>query len=234
MQGFKPLPHDEHIKIAKNGPYLVYGGIPVNIETISSNVEGGSWEWKRGRSIEVKEQYALCRCGASANKPFCDGTHQKIGFDGTETAPRRPFDEQATTLDGPQMVLSDVEALCAYARFCDNAGSIWNLIEHTGNAGVRSTVAHEASHCPSGRLVVRDKQTGKAIEPESKPSIGLVEDPAEACSGPLWARGGIRVEAADGSSYEIRNRVTLCRCGASQNKPFCDGQHAAVKFTDGL
>jgi CDGSH-type Zn-finger protein len=228
------LPHDRHIAIAKDGPYLVYGSIPVNIETITSNAEGASWEWKPGRSIEVKEQYALCRCGASADKPFCDGSHQKIGFDGTETATHQPFDEQATTLDGPQMVLSDAEALCAFARFCDNAGTIWNLIEQTENADARNIVAHEAGHCPSGRLVVRDKQTGKVIEPEFQPSIGLIEDPAEACSGPLWARGGIRVQAADGNSYEIRNRVTLCRCGASQNKPFCDGEHAAIKFTDGL
>jgi CDGSH-type Zn-finger protein len=228
------MTHDSHIAIAKDGPYLVYGSIPITIETITSNAEGSSWEWERGRTIEAKERYALCRCGASANKPFCDGTHQKIGFDGTETATHQPFDEQATTFDGPQMALIDAESLCAVARFCDNAGSIWNLIEQTGNADARNMVVHEASHCPSGRLVVRDKQSGKAIEPEFQPSIGLIEDPAEACSGPLWVRGRIRVQAADGSFYEVRNRVTLCRCGASQNKPFCDGQHMAMKFTDGL
>jgi CDGSH-type Zn-finger protein len=59
-----------------------------------------------------------------------------------------------------------------------------------------------------------------------------VEDPAEGVSGPLWLRGGIPVFAADGFAYEVRNRVTLCRCGASKNKPFCDGSHAAIKFTD--
>jgi CDGSH-type Zn-finger protein len=50
----------------------------------------------------------------------------------------------------------------------------------------------------------------------------------------LWVRGGIRVEAADGTSYEVRNRVTLCRCGASQNKEFCDGKRASIGLTDGL
>ena len=60
------------------------------------------------------------------------------------------------------------------------------------------------------------------------------QDPAEGVSGGLWVRGGITVESADGFRYETRNRVTLCRCGASRNKPFCDGSHAEVRFTDGL
>jgi len=89
-------------------------------------------------------------------------------------------------------------------------------------------------HCPSGRLVLRDKKTHRAEEPELPPSIGLVEDPAIGCSGPLWVRGGVRVESADGKGYETRNRVTLCRCGASTNMPFCNGSHASIKFHDGL
>jgi CDGSH-type Zn-finger protein len=52
------------------------------------------------------------------------------------------------------------------------------------------------------------------------------------CAGPLWLRGGVQVIGADGFHYELRNRVTLCRCGASQNKPFCDGTHASIKFQD--
>jgi CDGSH-type Zn-finger protein len=61
-------------------------------------------------------------------------------------------------------------------------------------------------------------------------TIGLIEDPAEHCSGPIWLRGGIAVVSADGFEYEVRNRMTLCRCGASKNKPFCDGAHASIKF----
>jgi hypothetical protein len=73
--------------------------------------------------------------------------------------------------------------------------------------------------------VVWDKKTGKAIEPEFERSIGLVEDPKIGISGPIWVRGGIPVESADGNIYEIRNRVTLCRCGKSSNKPFCDSSY---------
>ena len=72
------------------------------------------------------------------------------------------------------------------------------------------------------------------IEPELPQSIGVVEDPALGCSGPLWVRGGITVESENGIPYESRNRVTLCRCGASSNMPFCNGSHASIRFRDGL
>jgi hypothetical protein len=82
--------------------------------------------------------------------------------------------------------------------------------------------------------VLRDKRTGQTVEPNLPQSIGVVEDPSKQCSGPLWIRGGIPVESASGERYETRNRVTLCRCGQSSNKPFCDGTHAATGFDDGL
>jgi hypothetical protein len=62
--------------------------------------------------------------------------------------------------------------------------------------------------------------------------IGLIEDPEQQCSGPLWMQGGIPIVAADGFEYEVCNRVALDRCGASKNKPFCDGTHAATKSRD--
>jgi len=77
---------------------------------------------------------------------------------------------------------------------------------------------------PSGRLVAWDKE-GEAIEPPFEPAIVLVSDPQEGVRGSIWVRGGISVEAADGEVYEIRNRITLCRCGLSANKPFCDSSH---------
>ena len=142
--------------------------------------------------------------------------------------------EAAKAIVGPAMTLTDVESLCAFARFCDPNSQVWSLVEETDNAKARSDFVRQTCDCPSGRLVAWDNATGEAIEPHYEPSIGLVEDPAQYCSGPLWLRGGIAVIGADGFRYEIRNRVTLCRCGASSNKPFCDGAHAAIKFRDGL
>ncbi|AIC15892.1 CDGSH iron-sulfur domain-containing protein [Nitrososphaera viennensis] len=226
---------EKKIIVSKNGPYLVSGGIPLSIQTITPNKEGFSWDWTEGRSFDTQSsEYALCRCGQSKNKPFCDGTHEKIGFEGKETATRRPYVRQAKKYDGPTMVLSDAENLCAFARFCDPAGQIWNLIEQADNPAARELVIREANHCPAGRLVVHDKKTGKEIEHKLPPSIGVVEDPALGCSGPLWIRGGIPIESHDGKRYEVRNRVTLCRCGASSNMPFCNGSHASIRFRDGL
>jgi hypothetical protein len=82
------------------------------------------------------------------------------------------------------------------------------------------------------RLVAWDNASGKAVEPEFEASAMLIEDPEKGCSGPLWLRGGVQVIGADGFADEVRNRVTLCRCGASRNKPFCDGSHASIGFSD--
>ena len=215
------------IEILKDGPYLVSGGLPLSEQHTVTNEEGESLDYREGKKYPAPAQYALCRCGQSGNKPFCDATHKKVQFDGTETASREPYIQQAEAIEGPTVQLTDAENLCAFARFCDPKGRIWNLVEQTDDPETRKIVEYEAGHCPAGRLVVWDRKTGKAIEPKFKPSLGLIEDTAKQLRGPIWVRGGIPVVAADGQTYEIRNRMTLCRCGRSANKPFCDGSHAA-------
>jgi CDGSH-type Zn-finger protein len=222
------------IVVMKRGPYRVTGGVPLAVQTITPNAAKESWDWTEGRSFVGGDEYFLCRCGQSQNKPFCDQTHLKVGFEGTETASRRPLERQSEHIEGPTMVLSDAEKYCAFARFCDPGGKIWSLIERTDQPAARDLVVREANHCPAGRLVLHAKDTGEAIESPLPPSIGLVEDTALRCSGPLWVRGGITVESQDGKGYERRNRLTLCRCGASDNMPFCNGSHASIRFRDGL
>jgi CDGSH-type Zn-finger protein len=222
------------IVVSENGPYLISGGIPLAVQIISTDREGQSWQWRKGQSFAVTSNYRLCRCGKSKNAPFCDDSHLRIPFEGEETAARTPFHEQAGRYDGPTLTLSDAQDFCAFARFCDPGGKIWRLMGQTDVAKRRELVIHEATHCPSGRLVLHDKRTDEEIEPKLPLSIGVVEDPALGCSGPLWVRGGITIESHDGTPYEKRNRVTLCRCGASGNKPFCDGSHASIEFRDGL
>lgn len=214
------------IDIAKDGPYLVSGGLPLLQQSIVTNAEGESLEYHEDKRFPLQKQYALCRCGQSANKPFCDGTHATLPFDGTETASREPYLEQAQTVEGPSLRLTDAEGLCAFARFCDPKGRIWNLVQEPDNPETRKIIEHEAAHCPAGRLVLWDLETGKPIEPKFEPSLVLIEDTDKEVSGPIWVRGGIPVVSADGATLEIRNRVTLCRCGSSANKPYCDGSHA--------
>ena len=148
----------------------------------------------------------------------------RVGFNGTETASRKTYLGQAERISGPELELTDARELCALARFCERAGGIWDLVQKTDTPEAKSIAIDEAGNCPSGRLVVWDKN-GEKIEPKFEPSIGLVEDPQEGAQGPIWVRGGIPVESANGTTYEIRNSITLCRCGRSSNKPLCDGSH---------
>ena len=213
------------IKINKDGPYTVSGSIPLSDQILIPDAQGLSVGWQKGQDYPVTEEYDLCRCGHSKNKPFCDLTHNEIFFDGTETASRRPFIDQIEPKTvGPELVLSDVVVLCASARFCDRAGGVWDNTRASDNPEAKKIAIQEVWDCPAGRLVLHDKN-GKLLEPKFIPSIGLEIDPVKKVLGPIWVRGGIPIEAADGTLYEIRNRVTLCRCGKSANKPFCDGKH---------
>jgi CDGSH-type Zn-finger protein/uncharacterized Fe-S cluster protein YjdI len=101
---------------------------------------------------------ALCRCGQSRNKPFCDNSHTKAGFADSGVCPPRPHD-------------------------------------------------------------ARD---GEPVGP-----LRLTPIP----NGPLKVQGWIEFNAADGTRYAAGDKVWLCRCGQSQNKPFCDGTHKKVGFT---
>jgi CDGSH-type Zn-finger protein len=212
------------VKVTPNGPYLVSGNLPLSEQEIRVDKDDQSHGWKEGRKYPMQESYALCRCGRSRHKPFCDGTHNKVKFDGTETANNVPYLKRAEKIEGPELIVTDVRDFCAAARFCDRQSGIRELTRESQDPEARKTAVEEACDCPSGRLIAWDK-AGKAIEPEFEPSIGLVNDIQAGRTGPIWVRGGVRVESADGKIYEPRNRVTLCRCGRSANKPFCDGSH---------
>jgi CDGSH-type Zn-finger protein len=222
---FSSKDDNKKIRVSRNGPLVVSGTIPLVKKEILNDSEGYCSTWRDVTTFPLQEQYALCRCGNSKNKPFCDGTHSTIHFDGTETARDVPYTERAETIDGPTLSLTDAEGMCVHARFCMRAGGIWNLTRQSDNREARELAIDEAGNCPSGRLVVWDPETGKAIEPEFEKSIVIIEYPPRDEHGPLWVRGGIPIESSEGHIYEIRNRVTLCRCGKSCNKPFCDGSH---------
>lgn len=222
------------IKITKNGPCIVSGALPLAKEIIVSDKNGDSVGYKKGQEYDCPGEYALCRCGASKNKPFCDGSHIKISFDGTEAAIRENYSRRCEKINGPDLDLDDLPELCALARFCHSGQSdAWSNTKKSDNPKAKNEAIQQACLCPSGRLVARDKNSDKAIEPKFNQEISLIEDPQKGVSGPIWAKGGIIIKSADGQKYETRNRVTLCRCGKSQNKPFCDGCHINEKFNDG-
>lgn len=213
------------ITVTKDGPYLVSGKVPLIVSEINHDEEGQCRGWREIKRFPLKERYALCRCGCSENKSFCDGTHTKINFDGTESGDYNSFREKAGIISGPVLTIYDNKHLCVHAEFCVRAGGIWKLVRQSDSPEARDNAIEEAWDCPSGRLVILDNATKKEIEPEFEKSIVVVEYPSRNEQGPLWVRGGIPIKSADEKMYEIRNRVTLCRCGKSRNKPFCDGSH---------
>lgn len=215
------------IRVTQNGPYIVSGGVPLQRERIEYDDEGYSILYKKVQTYDVPETYALCRCGHSKTMPFCDGSHVNCKWDGTETARRKDLLSHAKIYRGTGIKLYDIEGLCAYARFCHSKhGDTWTLAEQSGNPFKKEEAIKEACNCPAGRLVAVDAWTERIIEPTYEPCISIIEDPAEGGGGPIWVKGGILIIGADGKEYEPRNRVTLCRCGRSVNKPFCNGIHA--------
>ena len=221
------------IKVTKDGPYIVTGRVPLDQEKVVIGGDGEPAKWEKGPSYPDRDTYALCRCGASKDKPFCDGSHSAIAFEGTETAGRSAYLEHAERTVGPGLDLTWSPEFCAVARFCHRGEEAWTYAERSDDPEARKMAVEEACSCPSGSLVAWDKATGAAIEPELEESISLIENAQDETSGPIWVKGGIPIESADGFEYEKRNRVTLCRCGQSKKKPFCDGRHIAVGFKSG-
>jgi CDGSH-type Zn-finger protein len=175
------------------------------------------------------ETFALCRCGGSANKPFCDGTHTRNGFDGTETAPTDSYDERATTYEATGVVVRDDRAICEHAGFCGNRlTTVWKMAggNRTEDSVVRGQMMSMIERCPSGALSYRLTVDGDDVEPDLNVGIAVTSD------GPYFVTGGVGIDRSDGLPFETRNRVTLCRCGRSGNKPLCDGSHKDSDFRD--
>ena len=126
------------IKIVKDGPILVYGGIPLLKLIISADNLGYPYEWIERERYPLQEEYALCRCGQSGKKPFCDGKHEETSFQGIETASRVSYLESAKKTEGPDLILTDNQSLCSHAGFCTRAGGIVNLVRQSGDPNARN------------------------------------------------------------------------------------------------
>lgn len=221
------------IKVTKNGPYIVSGSVPLDKKIIVPDEDGIPVKWEKIQEYPMEENYALCRCGKSKNKPFCDGSHIATNFDGTETADNKDYLDEASVINGPDLTLTDNGKLCSGASFCTRAGGTWRLTQNSDDKESKELAIEQSCNCPSGRLVTWDKEKEKPFEKDLEKSISLEENSCRRVSGPICVNGGIQIEGSDGTQYEKRNRVALCRCGHSCNKPFCDGEHIPTEFNDG-
>lgn len=181
----------------------------------------------RGEDIATKKVITLCRCGASKNKPFCDGAHVKVGFTDDKSGDRAP--DQLDTYKGRDVTILDNRGVCSHAGFCTSGlPAVWRSgvepwIDPDG--ATKDEIIQTIRKCPSGALSYIDKgETQTRFH--GTPEIQVSRD------GPYYVRGGFdlkQVVLGEGASGE---HYTLCRCGQSRNKPFCDGSHWHAGFKD--
>lgn len=217
---------DPKIKVLPDGPLLV-----TDVDLCRVGIEKNQWKrptrFTDPSGLEHDDSYALCRCGHSSNKPFCDGTHKRVEWDPTETADRRPTAERRKEYAGDGVAMTDDKSLCWHAGFCVREfGKAWDLIGEAETDADQARVRQMIQDCPSGRLQYHEPAGSAPVEAERARRIAVIDD------GPLYVQGGVAVEGSDGEAYERLHRMSLCRCGASKNKPYCDGTHAEIGFSD--
>jgi CDGSH-type Zn-finger protein/truncated hemoglobin YjbI len=211
------------IVTAKDGPYLV-----TNITVLRTPLGG---------EIPVPPQLALCRCGASALKPFCDGSHATSGFTDGKDPDRVP--DQRDTYPGQQVTIFDNRGICQHSGLCsDRAPTAFRTGAEpfVAPSGARlDELVRAVRDCPSGALSL-------AFDGEEQRDLadwhGTRERAIEVTQdGPYRVTGGIALTDAAGADVpraagSSREHFALCRCGHSQNKPFCSGMHWYVEFRD--
>ena len=211
-----------YVRVAANGPYLV-----VRAESVENHL---------GEPVATRPLMALCRCGESATKPLCDGTHARIGFT-DEKDPRRVPDRR-DTYAGQQVTVLDNRGICAHSGLCsDRLASVFHAGGEpfvTPSGGRMDEIIRAVRDCPSGALsfAVDDREARDEVDQARRqPVIQVSKDGPYRITGgiPLVDDGGRDVPRADGAS---REHYSLCRCGHSQNKPFCSGMHYYVNFAD--
>ncbi len=202
------------IDVIPNGPLVVSG-----LENMTA---------PSGKPIAAtRPVMALCRCGRSGEKPYCDGTHGKVGWTDDKKPGRQP--DRLDTYKGKKIVIHDNRGVCSHAGFCtDGLPKVWRMgvepwIDPDG--AVPEKIIEIIQKCPSGALsysidgVLHNAQ-------DRNPGIHLAED------GPYVIVGGPKLETRTDEATTSPEHYTLCRCGESKNKPFCNGSHWYVNFRD--
>ena len=170
-----------------------------------------------GVALTVKPVMALCRCGQSKNKPFCDSSHKEAGFLSHDDVPPAGRDRIIDYV-GAEVTVTYSPRLCSHAAECARlAGNVFNAAEKPWiqpDRGSRAEIAEVIAACPSGALAFSGREH---LMPE-RPQIMVQKD------GPYWVLG-VKLDAPEAGEGASREKYVLCRCGRSGNKPYCDGSH---------
>lgn len=172
-----------------------------------------------GNAVDGKEVMALCRCGASQNKPFCDGSHNAAGFQSRGGKPEGP--DRMFTYEGAEVTVGFNPRLCGHAAECGRiASNIFNVNQKPWvqpDQGTVDEVKAVVAACPSGALQIMQGDVSDTIVPEGV-EIRMQEN------GPYWVTG-CEIDTDTTAKALPEQKYILCRCGHSGNKPYCDGTH---------
>ena len=217
------------IIIKKDGPYKVQGGVPFIKLTQVCSEYGEPLEWQfLGDQTPDRPTYLLCRCGKSATYPLCDGSH-KLGFDGTETARTDSASLRVFTYKGPGLTVKKDSSLCMQSGFCVLRNtSVSELAYGSIDPTKRDRAIKMVHDCPSSSLTCRlPEDPEHNLEPDLPMQIAETIEITSygPIRAPLFVMGYLPIERSDGVPFLPMNRVSLCTCGSSRNKPLCDGTH---------
>ena len=181
----------------------------------------------RGEAITARKTVFLCRCGDSRNRPFCDGTHVQTGFTDAGSDDRAP--DKLERFKGREVTILDNRGICSHAGYC-TAGlpAVWRSADEPwidpDGAG-KAAIVEIIRKCPSGALSYLEGGQLRTDFHEAA-EIQVSRD------GPYVVRGGVELKDGEFGEGASREHYVLCRCGASRNKPFCDGSHWYAGFHD--
>jgi len=196
-----------------DGPYIIR-----NLRKLTNS---------KGETLSVRPIVALCRCGGSSIKPYCDGTHARNGFSSRKDDARTP--DRLDRYEGKDIVVLDNRGTCCHFGNCtDHLPTVFHAKSEpfvTADGETPDKIEEIVRACPSGALgFVRN---GVAYEGESREAEIYVAQNAS-----YYVRGGIELEGEPMNAGASREHYALCRCGHSKNKPFCDGTHWWINFRD--
>lgn len=180
----------------------------------------------KGEDLETAPAMTLCRCGQSGFKPYCDGTHAKVQFVGSKKDDR--WEDRVDEYEGKDITIVDNRGVCAANGACVNGlPSVFDDQDpwiHPEGA-TKEEIIETIEKCPSGALSY--KINGRRYQDlDRSPAIKVAKN------GPLHVEGFIAMQDDMGNTPECKEHYTLCRCGESSNRPFCDATHLEIDFKD--
>jgi len=193
------MPPRVQFHVINNGPIKVSG---------ASSLRFGE------QSGEVSGDVYLCRCGESANMPYCDGSHSRTGFDDA-CAPQEA--KPIRTWEGRTIRTHFNPNACMHVYFCKPLNDL-RAADLAGDDDAAAEIIRVVNSCPSGALRYELKGAQDAPAEAAEVDIHVVEG------------GEIRVTCAFDINEDLPEgldgtKATLCRCGRSKSKPWCDGRH---------